>query len=405
VPRKDTGEFWFEPRYAWISAGIVALIVYGSLYPFRFHPRVGPIGPVQHLLATRTHAIERGDLISNVLLYLPLGLFAAGSLRRLPSTVRAILAGLMGLVLSTAIELAQFFDLSRGSELGDVYANTAGAFVGGVACSLLFRPDWFPRISRNPFVALLVASWLGLELFPYAPVLDLRRYAAIERAFRSPRFPPIDVFAQIVFWLALAAMLQALTGAARSRWILPLAALAVLSFRLVNLVLSPVDVAGAIAAVAAWMVISRWRFRIALIAGLFLFYAIMQALQPFTFLAAPRHFGWVPFLSFIDAPRLSASRSFLEKTFTYGALLWLWIRAGLSWPVATIAVTLLELCLRFAQLWLPGRSAEITDTVMVLVLALVMKLIDVDLLGTKMNDVKTTEMRLLDQPVRGPQLD
>jgi VanZ family protein len=376
VSREDTGATWLEPRYASIAAGIVALIVYGSLYPFRFHSHAGPVGPVRHLLATSAHPIERGDLISNILLYLPLGLFVAASLRRVSPIVSGMAAGLFGFLLSAAVELTQFFDLSRGSEMGDVYANTAGTVLGGAASAIFFRPGQFPRISRNPFAVFLIASWLGVELFPYTPVLDLRRYLALERAFRSPRFPSMDEFAQLVFWLALAVMLEAVTGAALSRWTLPVVILAVLLIRLANAVISPADIAGSLLALAVWMAISKWRFRVPLIAALLLFYATLQALQPFAFLGAPRHFGWIPFLSFIDGPRLGGTRSFLEKTFIYGGLLWLWVRAGLSWPAVTIAVTLIELCLRVAQRWLPGRSAEITDVIMVLILAMVMKLID-----------------------------
>jgi VanZ family protein len=61
--------------------------------------------------------------------------------------------------------------------------------------------------------------------------------------------------------------------------------------------------------------------------------------------------------------------------FTYGSLLWLLTRAGFSLASATIVSAALVFALRYAQVYLPGRSAEITDVVMVLVLALVMKLL------------------------------
>ena len=375
MPPEDTDAGWFEPRYAAIAAGTIALIIYGSLYPFRFHARTGPIGPVRHLLATCHHSMDRGDLISNVLLYAPLGIFAAGSFRRLSPLAGAALAALLGLTLSAAIELTQFYDLTRSSDLCDVYANAAGALLGAAA-AVLFRPGLFSRISRRPFVVLLTAIFLGDELFPYVPVLVAHRYAALERAFRFPHFPPLELYGQIVFWLAAAVLLDALFGAVRTRSILPIAILCVLSIRLANAVLTPVDVAAAIAAAALWMALSRWPVRIPVVAALFLVYTILQALQPFRFLPVPRHFGWIPFLSFIEGPRFSGTRVFLEKSFTYGALVWLWIRVGISWTTVTIAAAALELSLRLAQVYLPGRSAEVTDAIMVLMLAAVLKLID-----------------------------
>jgi len=59
--------------------------------------------------------------------------------------------------------------------------------------------------------------------------------------------------------------------------------------------------------------------------------------------------------------------------FTYGALVWLIARTGIPWTVAVSASTGLVLCLRLMQVFLPGRSAEITDPIMVLLVAGVMK--------------------------------
>jgi hypothetical protein len=67
--------------------------------------------------------------------------------------------------------------------------------------------------------------------------------------------------------------------------------------------------------------------------------------------------------------------SMFEKVFTYGSLLWLLTRSGLSLGVATTVTAITVFALRYAQVYLPGRSAEITDFAMVLVLGLVMKLL------------------------------
>ena len=318
--------------------------------------------------------MDRGDLISNLLLYLPFGIFAARSFRLLSPIAGATIAGLLGLTLSTAIEIAQFYDLTRSSDLCDIYANAAGAFLGAYVAFVL-RRTVFSSVPRHSSALLLAAIWLGYELFPYVPILSRRTYAPVVEAFRSPHFPPVDLLGHVVFWLAAAALAGELFDAGR-RPILFVVALCVLSIRLVNGVLTPVDLAGAVAALIAWVAISRLPRRIPLIATLFLIYAILQALQPFHFLPVARHFGWIPFLSFIEGSRYDGTRTFLEKSFTYGALVWLWMRAGLSWRVATIGAVALELALRLAQVWLPGRSAEITDAIMVLMLAAVMRLID-----------------------------
>jgi hypothetical protein len=74
-------------------------------------------------------------------------------------------------------------------------------------------------------------------------------------------------------------------------------------------------------------------------------------------------------------------QSLLEKAFTYGAMIWLMTRSGCTLMVATCLGSTLVLGLRLSQVFLPGRSAEITDVVILLSLAVVMKVI---------GDVKTS---------------
>jgi hypothetical protein len=56
-------------------------------------------------------------------------------------------------------------------------------------------------------------------------------------------------------------------------------------------------------------------------------------------------------------------------------MLWLLARAGLSVGLAAIGVPLV-LSLRLMQVYLPGRSDEITDAILVLLLAGTMKLVE-----------------------------
>ncbi len=129
------------------------------------------------------------------------------------------------------------------------------------------------------------------------------------------------------------------------------------------------EIAGPCIAILAWTAMSRLRGRAVIVAILFIVLVILQALDPFHFLAEPRQFGWIPFASFIDGPRENGVRVFFEKAFTYGTLVWLPVRAGMSFPITTMAGAALVFCLRLAQVFLPGRSAEITDAVMVLMMA------------------------------------
>ena len=57
----------------WLLFAVIALIAYGSLYPFNLKPDAIQVGVLQALHELSWARAGRGDRIANVLLYLPLG--------------------------------------------------------------------------------------------------------------------------------------------------------------------------------------------------------------------------------------------------------------------------------------------------------------------------------------------
>ncbi|MGA7867741.1 MAG: hypothetical protein WCA23_27810 [Stellaceae bacterium] len=64
--------------------------------------------------------------------------------------------------------------------------------------------------------------------------------------------------------------------------------------------------------------------------------------------------------------------SFLDKTFLYGALIWLLEKSGLRPGASTILVVTMLFATSWAETHLPGRSAEITDALMALLIGAIM---------------------------------
>jgi VanZ family protein len=373
---RDTA--WIEPRVLAITFAVVAMILYGSLYPFEFYPRGGFTDAVRYLLSTPTRWFDRGDALSNILLYIPLGIFGARAIRRVPAALRIPAITLVGAMLSISVEITQFWDVGRAPELSDVETNVLGTLAGSILESIL-RREHFPGMRWRPFVILLIGSQVGAWLYPFIPSIHPSRFIrAFEATWRPVAFEPLLIFKATVFWLALGLLLEALAGAARSRVWLPVMALFVLILRLTipySGVIRP-DVTGAIVGVALWTgYLWKARWRVQTVAIAFAVFVVVDALRPFTFLATPRPFGWSPFLAFMNGPRGGGSHTFLEKSFIYGTLVWLFVQAGGKWARATIAACALVLASRVAQMWLPGRSAEITDPLMVLILAVVLRVL------------------------------
>ncbi len=362
---------------------MVGVIAYGSLFPFRFRVPAGPEGPVRAILQTWNDPQTRGNLIANLLFYLPFGFFAARALGRIPAFARIALVAAAGLALSLGMELTQFYIPGRDSTLTDVYDNFAGSLLGAALGSLFhgeLRLGVFSALTKRPFPALLIACWAGYRLFPYAPVIDLHKYwRAVRPLLVSPHVARLDLYRHAVICLALALLMEALFGAARGRLAILIFVLGLLSARILIFgnILSPAEVVGEVLAAAIWAAV-LWRLplRAPAVALLFMGVIVIDALAPFRFSAAARPFGWVPFLSFLQGSYEVNIRSFFEKAFTYGALVWLSVRAGCRLRSAVAAGGIFVFLLRLAQTYLPGRSAEITDVIMLLALAAIMKLME-----------------------------
>ena len=160
-----------------ITLVVIFFIVYGSLFPFDFHPM--PPGAVHALLEGWARRPGRGDALANILLYMPLGYFVLLIFRRdVNIVVRAGLAILLGMSLSVTMELTQYYDSGRDTEATDVYTNIAGTRFGVVASQWL--GGIWKKLPRqrigDPAVILLLGAWAAYNLFPFVPVIDLHKY-------------------------------------------------------------------------------------------------------------------------------------------------------------------------------------------------------------------------------------
>jgi VanZ family protein len=370
---------------------MVAVIVYGSLYPFEFFRPQDSMGSLRGLLSTWRTWTGRGDIISNIMLYVPFGVFAVCAINKIiRAPFRIAGAVLAGTSLSFAMELAQYFVAGRFSSLADVYCAAAGSLLGALAgCALSGKTQlvWLEDLSARPFVAILLVCWLGYRLYPFEPVIDLHKYwDALKPLILFPQISALSVFRHMIAWLVISQLLDTALGRVRGRMAVVLLFCTVLFARVLidGLSLTASEVCGGVLGVSIWLAaLSRYRGRTVLIAAMFATSVILQGLEPFQFSSAARPFGWIPFRSLLQSPINTAIVSFFEKVFNYGCLVWLLAQAGLSSRTAVALGGALVLGLRMTQVYLPGRSAEITDFIMLLIIAGIMHLLGT---GAKFGD-------------------
>jgi VanZ family protein len=392
-PSASRGAHRLNKGFLIAAAIIVAVILYGSLYPFAFYQPEGGAGPLIHLVQSWAETPGRGDFVANLFLYLPLGFFGSLAVAGSGRTFRRILlVALAGGTLSTTMELTQYYIAGRVSAADDVYANLIGTVLGAIAGNFagedFFRLP-FRDIAANRVPCLLLALWLAYRLYPYVPTIDLHKYwDALKPVVFHPRPTGYDLFRYTAVWLTVGSLIEAVGGRRRGWLLFPLFITAVLSAKVVIIgkTLSAAEIAGAATALVVWLLLAisiSARIRVIATALLFSAYIVAERLEPFQFSAHGRAFGWIPFRSFLYGSVEVNITSFLEKAFLYGALIWLLEKSGLRSGRSTILVAILLFAASWAETYLPDRSAEITDALMALLIGIIIALVKTPTEGSR----------------------
>ncbi len=249
-----------------------------------------------------------------------------------------------------------------------------------MAIGAKFRLPFIGEVTTRPIPTLLIIAWLAYRMYPYVPTIDLHKYwNAVKPLVLTPSLTPYDLFRQTAIWLALYALIEATIGRRRSAWLAPLFAVAVLFAKIliVGTVLRLAEPVGAAVALVVWLILLLLpaRVRDGMVGLVLLGYVIALRLEPFEFLTYPREFGWIPFHSLMVGSLQVDALAFLEKFFLYGGLIFLLGNAFGRRLAATVLVTLVLFATSWAETYLPGRSGEITDGLMALMIAAVFAVI------------------------------
>jgi VanZ family protein len=357
---------------------VAGAIAYGSLYPFAFHDSGSLGADISHLSGTWNRPPpSRGDILINLLLYMPFGFTALQAIgwggARLWAAIRAVA---LGAALSLLLELTQFYDHGRFSALSDVYLNLAGAALGsalaGAGNMRRLHLSW-PSGGTAAFARILLVAWLGWQLFPYAPTIDLHKYwRSIHPLLHASGMGPYDLFRCTVLWLSLIFAARIGLGLSARFLLLAIAGFFLAKILIIGQYIFLSDIAGAGLALVLCLTVRR-RIDAALVpvAVLFAVMVVQTRLLPFQLAPEPKPFHWIPFFGFLHGSLQLNIIALWEKFYLYGALLLLLVKAGMRPGIAVMLECVILLATSLAQIFLIGRSAEVTDAVMALVLGLI----------------------------------
>jgi VanZ family protein len=362
------------------AAASAVLILYGSLFPFRVRTNAD-LGLFEAIGALRFNPTTRGDIVANLLLYLPLGLclMFAWSGRRWP-LARTVL---VGTALSLAVELTQMYLRFRVSSLSDVVLNALGT-LGGASAAMAYaalgtsiRIPALASVRLDPAALSVVMLWLAFRLAPFVPTIDWQKYKdALRPLFINPQVGALDLLRYATGWLVVGYAVRLLI---RREYAL-LAMLVIVGIVLCGRVVvvgKTLSVAELVALavcmpLAAFLIPLRERRRGALLAALLTAAIVVQGIAPFEFLSYAQGFSWMPFRSSLGGSIELNYSVLLEKCFWYLSLIWLLMRCGFRASAAAVATASLVAAIEFVQMWLPGRSADVTDPLLALAVGLLL---------------------------------
>ena len=347
---------------------VVAIVVYGSLYPwhFTFTGRPEPVPVLLHSWPAVWNRFVARDVAINVLLYMPLGAAACLAwLTRFPRAAAAA-ATAFGFALSLSMELLQNYVPGRVTSLSDLATNTLGA-AAGACLAVAFAPAIIPPLHSqarraSPGAALLLACWGSYQLYPFFPILSSTRLRQVVHALIATHtLSPVAIWAAAAEWFAAALALEGIFGRWRTSWLAGAMLISGLRIFLPSRSLALDEVAGAALALLAWEILPSKR---RLPAGVWMVLSAILLVEfaPFHFTRHAAPFSWIPLGATFGNERWGALVILLRKAFLYGAAIWLLVRSRVAYPVAGGALAAALFILEVVQRYLPGRTPEITDS-------------------------------------------
>ncbi|MDR2261148.1 MAG: hypothetical protein LBE06_09555 [Azoarcus sp.] len=342
---------------------LAVLIAHGSLYPFDFALPEFPGQAIRQMFTSIHLWTSRGDVLGNFLLFLPWGL--ASALTRAPE--KNHLSAALGLALAGILQILQIGLPSRDAALSDIVWNAAGIYTGQFVLApaaqriLAARTGYF-KGGALPLV--LAALWLAAQTAPCIPSLDFALLRANIRAFFAPE--PWSLAAFIITFSGVLALghiaLTLLPARTIALTALTMLLPAVLCARLFIVQSAPHwhDAAAMLSGYAGMLALGDPR-RIAPAAfAAMLLGLTLAGLEPYTLSGHTGGFGWLPFAAYLRGNMQDNLRELLEISWHCTALLWLAHAMGARIQGVGIFIIIWVLSLEIIQIWLEGRSADVT---------------------------------------------
>lgn len=357
---------------------ILVLIAYGSLYPFDFNPDLLSSSDFFSLFRINPFDTSRGDILANIVLFIPFGIFAMLAQATPALFFRQRVARLTfivswGLLFAFVLQLLQLGLPGRNAAIHDLAWNGLGIGLGILLIELPLFQHFFKqphdRVSLD-IPILMACAWIGYRLFPFIPSIDLQLMInTLKPLFQNPSLEFTWLIQNVTGWLLTFHFLS--IGNKRYAkihfFLLLLLSVFVLQLFIVNNVLHINEVVGGFLAITFWPLLSR-RNHSTLLAILGFITILSMDFYPFVWNNEAANFHWIPFSGALNGNLEINIMATLNKGFLYASLIWLLAEAGTRLAIATIFVAAFLFFCELSQVYIGGHTPEITDPLQALLI-------------------------------------
>lgn len=349
---------------------ITLLIIYGSLYPGDF--LTPEPDALEKFFTDLRWTTSLSDMLGNVMLFVPFGLVSSlVTVTHYHSRTRLVLFFFSGFILAFALQIAQVWLPSRSAILADVIWNLVGLCIGIIIAHFVkkFTQTRIHALDTKIIIPLAtLILWMISELVPLVPAIDLQKF----KDALKPLFLEFDLdFPTALLHMAgilLAASVLKVVTHSPLRWLtLILLTVIVGKITIISLQLDITTLVGlttgylfSIALLyletSKLLAISFW---VLLLAG------TLERITPFV-LASDGTLSLIPFATMLKGSMQISAVGLSQSLFIYTALLWLTQKMGGNFKGITIAVVIWTVFIELTQMTLLGRTADITEPLLVI---------------------------------------
>ena len=371
------------------------LIVYGTLFPLEDwqSPAINPFTlMLQHELGNTS----RSDILTNILVYMPLGVLLIRIFpRRYCPVCKLLVATMACALLSFTLEYLQAHLPGRVPSIIDLMLNTIGGFIGAVLALLLWQDTFISgplKRLRSTYIQpghlanlglVVLGFWALSQLSPLVPSLDMGTLRnGLKPLFLSFKHPDSLEWIRVAEYALSIAALGILSGTLQRihhrsllRFVVFAAIVLLLKVPIVSRQLSLEALLGLFTGLTFVLLIAsisqRTQLRVAavMLLGTIVCAGIYNPANDLN-LSQPTYsaFNWVPFRSHLNNEIIGII-DILGGLWPFLALSYIALFLGTARHLAFAAAgAVLIFVVMFALEWhqqsIPGRSADITDAIL-----------------------------------------